>query len=143
MAEFKYARGRIVESIKFLSEEIREFEEEYASKSWKEYQNDRKIQKLMDRTVENILTSLIGVCGTVLTQEGIAAENYSEVFRKAGNYLGFAEEEQENLAKLAIQRNRLANRYLNFRWEAIKMFSQQKDLILRLITKILSREEFH
>ena len=143
MAEFKYARGRIVESIKFLSEEIREFEEEYASKSWKEYQNDRKIQKLMDRTVENILTALIEVCGTVLTQEGIAAENYSEVLRKAGNYFDFSEEEQESLAKLAIQRNRLANRYLNFRWEAIKMFNQQKDLILKLISKILSREEFH
>lgn len=141
MPEFRYAKGRVVESIKFLSEEIKEFEEEYAGKSWKDYQNNKKIQKLMDRTVENILTALIEVCGTVLTEEGIAADSYSEVLREAGKLFGFTEEEQENLAKLAIQRNRLAHRYLNFRWEAIKMFNQQKELVLRIIEKILKREE--
>jgi len=70
--EFKYAKGRIAESIKFLTEEMREFEEEYAHKSWKDYQNDKKIQKLMDRTVENALTALIEICGTVLAEKGIA-----------------------------------------------------------------------
>jgi hypothetical protein len=31
MPEFRYARGRILESIQFISEEIREFEEEYSN----------------------------------------------------------------------------------------------------------------
>jgi len=139
--EFKYAKGRIAESIKFLTEEMREFEEEYAHKSWKDYQNDKKIQKLMDRTVENALTALIEICGTVLAEKGIATESYSDVLRKAGNLLGFSENEQDNLAKLAIQRNRLAHRYLNLKWEAIKIFNENKDLILKLVKNILNKEE--
>lgn len=141
MPEFKYAKGRIAESIKFLTEEMREFEEEYAHKSWKDYQNDKKIQKLMDRTVENALTALIEICGTVLAEKGIATESYSDVLRKAGNLLGFSENEQDNLAKLAIQRNRLAHRYLNLKWEAIKTFNENKELILKLVKNILNKEE--
>ncbi len=141
MSKFRYARGRIIESIKFLTEEIREFEEDYANKTWNEYQNDKKIQKLIDRTVENILTALIEVSGTVLAEEGITAENYSEVLRKIGKYFSLSQSEQENLAKLAIQRNRLAHRYLNFRWEAIKTFKEQKGLILKIIENIIKREE--
>ncbi len=141
MPKFRYAAGRIGESIQFLTEEIREFEEDYADKTWNEYQSDKKIQKLIDRTVENILTALIEVCGTVLAEEGITAESYSEVLRKIGEYFSLSQSEQENLAKLAIQRNRLAHRYLNFRWEAIKIFKDQKKLIIKIIENILEREE--
>jgi len=141
MAEYQYAKGRIAESIQFITQELKEFEEEYASRKWTEYQNDRKLQKLTDRTVENILTALIEVCGTVLTEEGISADNCSETLRKCGRYFNFKEEEQDDLAKLALQRNRLAHRYLNFRWQAIKMFNDQKELIKKLLEKILEREE--
>ena len=55
MVEFKYAQGRIPESIQFISEEIREFEQDYLDRTWREYQEDKKLQKLIDRTVENIL----------------------------------------------------------------------------------------
>lgn len=57
MPEFKYARGRITNSLQFITEEIKEFEQDYSSKTWKDYKEDRKIQKLIDRTVENILTA--------------------------------------------------------------------------------------
>jgi hypothetical protein len=71
MSEFLYARGRITESVQFISEELKEFENDYAEKSWSEYRQDRKIQKLMDRTVENVLTALIEVSGTLTTQKNI------------------------------------------------------------------------
>jgi len=141
MPEFKYARGRINESLQFIAGEIKEFEQEYSSKTWKDYQQDSKLQKLIDRTVENILTALIEVCGTVLTQEGIAVESYAQILKECSKLFNFSEEEQEKLAKLAIQRNRLAHRYLNFRWEAVKVFMETKSLILRLLTKILEREK--
>ncbi len=141
MAEYRYAKGRIAESIQFITQELKEFEEEYANRKWTEYQNDRKLQKLTDRTVENILTALIEVCGTVLTEEGISADSYSEILRKCGRYFHFKEEEQDDLAKLALQRNRLAHRYLNFRWQAIKMFNDQKELVKKLLEMILEREE--
>ncbi|MEW6376471.1 MAG: HepT-like ribonuclease domain-containing protein [Thermodesulfobacteriota bacterium] len=141
MTEYRYARGRIAESIQFISQELKEFEEEYANKRWTDYQNDKKLQKLIDRTIENILTALIEVCGTILTEEGISVENYSEALRKCGKFFNFTEEEQEHLGKLALQRNRFAHRYLNFRWQAIKMFSDQKELVKKLIKIILEREE--
>ena len=140
MPEFKYAKGRIAESVQYLSEEIREFESDYANKTWTDYQNDKKFQKLVDRTVENILTALIEICGTILVEEGIGVESYSDALKKSAQLLGFSEEEQDNLLRLAIQRNRLAHRYLNFRWQAIKMFNEQKNLIVKLVTRILERE---
>jgi len=140
MPEFNYARGRIGESLQFITEEIKEFESEYASKKFNNYQEDKKLQKLMDRTVENILTALVEICGTILVQEGVDVENYGEALAKCCKLLGLSEEEQRNLSKLAIQRNRLAHRYLNFRWQAIKTYVDSKDIILKIIDLILKRE---
>jgi len=141
MPEFRYARGRIEESLQFLTEEIKEFNLEYADKTLHAYQEDKKLQKLMDRTVENILTALIEVCGTVLAEEGIGAENYGEVLEKCCKFMGLSESEQKNLSGLSIQRNRLAHRYLNFRWQAIKMYKDNKDAVLKLIQLVLEREK--
>lgn len=141
MPEFRYAKGRIGDSLQYISEEIKEFAGEYADKTWKDYQEDRKLQKLIDRTVENILTALIEVSGTILTEEGIGVDSYSDALRKAAKLLGFSEEEQDSVARLASQRNRLAHRYLNFRWEVIKLFKDQRDIILELMSRMLERDE--
>jgi len=95
----------------------------------------------MDRTVENILTALIEVCGTVITEEGVGADSYRDTLKNCARLLSFSLEEQDRFAGLAIQRNRLAHRYLNFRWQAIKMYNEQRDLILRLLTSILRMEK--
>ena len=136
MPEFNYAQGRISDSLQFIALEIKEFEEDYIKVSWKEYKADRKLQKLMDRTVENIFTALIELCGTILTQQGIAVESYAQVLSECSRRLEFSEEEQQVLAKIALQRNRLAHRYLNFRWQSINIFVKNKPLILRLLSKI-------
>ncbi|MCK4357382.1 MAG: hypothetical protein KAW92_01315, partial [Candidatus Cloacimonetes bacterium] len=73
------------------------------------------------------------------TQEGISAENYAQVLGECAKKFTFSEDEQSSLVKLAIQRNRLAHRYLNFRWQAVKMFVETKQLILKLLTKISER----
>lgn len=140
MQEFKYARGRIVESIRFISEEMKEFEAEYSRKTRNEYQGDRKLQKLMDRTVENILTALVEICGSYLTERGIAAESYADAMEKCAQELGLNQNEQEALAALAIQRNRLAHRYLNFRWQAVNDFSMKRALVAKVISILLKRE---
>lgn len=76
MPDYEYAKGRVVESVQFISEEMREFENDYAAKSWQDYRDDKKLQKLIDLTVENILTALIEVCGAILVEEGIAVVSY-------------------------------------------------------------------
>lgn len=141
MPEFKYAKGRIAETINFISEEIREFESDYARKTSEEYQNDKKLQKLIDRTVENILTAIIEICGNIVAEEGMGIDNYADAIKKAAKKYGFSEEEQTKLAGLAIQRNRLAHRYLNYKWEAINYFKRELNLIIKLISKILEKEK--
>jgi uncharacterized protein YutE (UPF0331/DUF86 family) len=140
MPESQYAKGRISDSTQYISEELKEFDGEYSEQTWKDYQCNKKLQKLMDRIVENILIALIEVCGTILTEQGIGVGSYSEALRKSGELFGFSIEEQDRLAGLAIQRNRLAHRYLNFRWQAIKMFREETNLIIRLMTCTLERE---
>jgi len=141
MTDFYYAKGRVLESIQYISDELKEFERDYDGKTWPEYQNDRKIQKLMDRTVENILTALIEVSGTLATRNTIKVENYADALRKASELLGFNQEDQEKLGKLAAQRNRLAHRYLNFRWQVIRIFKENRRLLLDFIKKILELEK--
>ena len=141
MTDFYYAKGRVLESIQYISDELKEFERDYDGKTWPEYQNDRKIQKLMDRTVENILTALIEVSGTLATRNTIKVENYADALRKASELLGFNQEDQEKLGKLAAQRNRLAHRYLNFRWQVIRIFKENRPLLLDFIKKILELEK--
>lgn len=141
MRKYEYAKGRILESIQFISGEIAEFEKEYSKATWKEYQNDIKLQKLIDRTVENILTAFIEIAGAVLTEEGIGSDSYANSLLKLGKYLKYDDTKCDSLAKLAIQRNRLAHRYLNFKWEAIKTFNETKDLIKNSLKIILEREE--
>jgi uncharacterized protein YutE (UPF0331/DUF86 family) len=141
MPEFRYAGGRILESIQYMSEELAEFQNDYAGRTLKEYQADRKLQKLIDRTVENVLTALIEVCGTFLTEEGIAVESYADALRKTSERLGFDERDQNDLAALAIHRNRLAHRYMNFRWQTIRFFSDRRDLIAAILARLLAREK--
>lgn len=141
MPEFSYARGRIVDSIRYLSEEMKEFQNDYADKSWQDYQKDKKLQKLIDRTVENILTALIEVCGAFLTDEGIAAESYGDVLRKTGHLLGLTKQEQSDLAGLALHRNRLAHRYLNFRWQTICAYADKRSLISKVADLLLRKHE--
>lgn len=141
MPDFFYAKGRIIESLQFIADELKEFETEYEGKTWQEYQQDRKIQKLIDRTVENILTALIEVSGALTTQRGIRIENYSDALRKASELLKFNETAVDQLAKLAAQRNRLAHRYLNFRWQVIRIFKEGKPLIKEFLKRSLELEK--
>ncbi|MDI6786690.1 MAG: DUF86 domain-containing protein [bacterium] len=141
MVKFEYAKGRIIESLQFISDEMKEFDTEYANKTWKEYEEDKKIQKIIERTIENILTALIEVSGSILTQEGIIVENYADALGKCAKLFKLTEEEQQSIEKLASIRNRLAHRYLNLKWQVINMYKTNCNLIKELLTSILKREE--
>ncbi len=141
MVDFQYAKGRIEESVDFISKEMEEFEKDYAAKDWQEYKENNKLQKLIDRTVENILTALIEISGTIVVEEGISGRSYAEILVKVGQLFGFTDKEQEELSRLAVQRNRLAHRYLNYRWEAIRSYKKAAPLIRRLLVAAIEREK--
>jgi uncharacterized protein YutE (UPF0331/DUF86 family) len=140
MPEYTYAKGRIAETVQFITREMKEFDDEYTKVTWDEYQRDSKTQKIIDRTVENILNALVEICGTVLAEEGKTADNYGETLRMAADMFGFKKDESKEFAKLASHRNRLVHRYLNMKWQAIRAYKEQALLIKRLMGAILERE---
>lgn len=139
MPDYTYAKGRIEETAQFITKEMKEFDDEYSTLSWDEYQRDSKTQKIVDRTVENILNALIEVCGTFLSEKGMSAENYAATLKMAAEQIGFGREESLELAKLSLHRNRLVHRYLNMKWEAIKAYKQETALIKKIVSAILDR----
>jgi len=141
MPDFRYAKGRIMESLAYITREMDEFESDYQLKTWQEYASDTKLQKLIDRTIENILIAVIEVSGVILTEKNISADSYSDVMQKVGDCFGFNKEERESLAKFAIQRNRLAHRYLNFRWQVVKFYMENRDVLKKLISSIYKYEK--
>lgn len=141
MPEFRYAKGRIMETIAFITKEMDEFESDYVSKTWQDYASDTKLQKLIDRTIENILTTSIEISGTTLTENNILAESYPDVMRKIGGFFHFSEEDSDILSKFAIQRNRLAHRYLNFRWQVVKFYTDNRDILRKLANSIYKYEK--
>lgn len=140
MPEFSYAKGRILESIAYVTGEMKEFEEEYASIKYSEYSTNTKLQKIIDRTIENILTAIIEISGAILAENTIKTESYSDVMRKIGSFFQFSDEECEILALCAVQRNRLAHRYLNFRWQVVTFYNKNKDIVTRLLKKMYEYE---
>lgn len=139
MVEYKYAEGRIAESVQFIAREMTEFDRDYSHKKWEDYNRDTKLQKLMERTVENILTALIEVAGTVLAKEGLSAENYSEVMEEAGKFFKLNKSECMSLSKLASQRNRIAHRYLDLKWQVIVVYKQSVPLIRKFLKLVLDK----
>jgi len=136
MPERVYAKGRITEPLSFIAKEMEEFDAEYASTKWQEYAKNSKLQKLIDRTIENILTAFIEVSGVVLTENNIMAENYPDVMKKVGGYFRFKKTEADILAKFAVQRNRLAHRYLNFRWEVARFYVANRAVLKKLLNAL-------
>ena len=140
MPKFTYAKGRIAESIHFITCEMKEFDKEYARLTWMQYQHDLKMQKLTDRTVENILNALIELCGALLAESGVAADNYAETLLRAAESFGLSRKKAGELSQLAFHRNRLVHRYLNMKWETIRAYKAQRAAIRQLLAATLDCE---
>lgn len=140
MAEYSSAKGRIAETVQFIAKEMKEFDDDCAALTWEGYQRDSRTQKVVDRTVENILNALVEICGTILAEEGKSADSYAETLRMAAGLLGFTAQEAKELAKLASHRNRLVHRYLDMKWQAIGAYKGQAALIRKIVGAILERE---
>lgn len=141
--EFSYTRGRILASVNFISKEMEDFEKHFSKITWKQYRLlDPLKAKALEKTIENILTAVIEIAGTLSVEEGKTVENYAFAIKEASLILNFKEEKAEALSKLASQRNRLAHRYLDFKWEAIKAFKETKPLIVEFLKKVMNREKY-
>jgi len=60
---------------------------------------------------------------------------------KAGELFSFSDKDRKVFAGLSIQRNRLAHRYLNYRWHAIKAYKEVSDIIKEFLLLVIEREK--
>lgn len=140
--EFSYSKGRIPATVEFITKEMEDFDKYFADITWKEYKLLETIKaKALEKTVENILTALIEISGTISVEEGKTVENYFAAINEASSILRFDEDAVLSLAKLAVQRNRIVHRYLDFKWEAIKSYKDNKGLLKDFLKKVLDREK--
>lgn len=140
--DFSYSRGRILASVNFTSKEIEDFKKHFSQITWKQYRLlDPLKAKALEKTVENILTALIEIAGTISVEEGKTVENYASAIKEASSILSLKEEKTETLSRLANHRNRLAHRYLDFKWEAIKSFKEAMPMVVEFLKKVINREK--
>lgn len=140
--EFSYAKGRILSSVEFVLGEIDDFDKHFSEISWKDYRIlDSLKAKAMEKTVENILTALVEIAGTIAVESEKIVENYSAALTEAGLITGLSEDSAITLGKLAGMRNRLAHRYLDYKWETIKAYKDAKPLINDFLKRVIDREK--
>ena len=140
--EFSYSKGRILPSVEFILKEMNDFDQHFPEITWNNYRMlDSLKMKALEKTVENILTALIEVAGTIAIENEKIVENYSVALSEAALIIGLSEDKAVILGKLAGMRNRLAHRYLDFKWETIKAYINAKPSIKDFLSGVVAREK--
>ncbi len=68
-------------------------------------------------------------------------ENHHDAMRRVGEYFGFDEPEAEVLVRFAVQRNRVARRRPNSRWDAAKFYTANRAILKKPSTAICKYEK--
>ncbi|MGB9807956.1 MAG: HepT-like ribonuclease domain-containing protein [Thermosulfidibacteraceae bacterium] len=134
---FRYAKGRIVDTIEFILKEIEDYKTFFGTVSYEDYVKCEDILKIkaLEKTIENILTALIELSGTISIEERKKIENYYSALKTGATIVGLSEKETEDFAELAFERNNLVHRYLDLKWNAIKAFQEKLPLIVKFVKK--------
>ena len=140
--DFFYSKGRVIASVNFIVKEMEDFDAYFSGITWQNYRIMEPLKlKALEKTVENILTALIEISGVIVVEEEKRVEDYATVIEQASLIVGLTSNEATQLARLARQRNRLAHRYLDFKWEAIKSYMDTRNSIKHFLQLATIREE--
>lgn len=136
---FRYAKGRIIDTIEYILKEIEDYKNFFGKVSYEEYSKleDPIKLKALEKTVENVLTALIELAGTISIEERKKVENYYSALKIGATIVGLEAKEIEEFAELAYERNNLVHRYLDLKWSAIKTFQDRLPMIVKFVKKAL------
>jgi uncharacterized protein YutE (UPF0331/DUF86 family) len=135
---FKYAEGRVPETIQFITGEMEAFQQHFGDINWKRYRVMDIIQaRAVERMVENILTALIELAGTLCVQHNRSVDSYATALKEAALLSGFEEKVADEFSRLAVYRNKLAHRYLDIKWNVIKTFKEKQPIIKEFLKKVI------
>ncbi len=139
--KFRYAEGRVSDTIQFITGEMEVFKKHFGNIDWNSYRLMDIIQaRAVERIVENILTALIELAGTICIQHNRSVDSYSTALKEAALVFGFEEKSAEEFSRLAVYRNKLAHRYLDIKWDVIKTFIKKQPIIKEFLKRVIEAE---
>jgi uncharacterized protein YutE (UPF0331/DUF86 family) len=133
-------RESIEKRIVFIESELKDLEK-YKGIDFYIYKEDRRLQRDIERMLENIANASINICKILLVGEDVTIpETYREAFLQLGRVSPINSGIIEKMAEIAKLRNILAHEYLDIRWSIVKKGLSEIGTIkefLREVRKIL------
>lgn len=118
----EFDKIRLIEIIKFLSNELTDFDF-YSGITLKDYKEDKIKKRSLEHWTENLINASIDVAKILLASEKKPLPGtYKEILSSLALLEKFDQETAENLSKFAKLRNILTHEYLEIRFEEIKKF---------------------
>lgn len=124
-------KAKIAPHLEYLEKELSFLSQYQKEIDWKIYQSNRSKRLEIERWVECIINAVLDISKMLLTiRRDSTPETSREVLFLIASSIFDKEEDAETFSELAKIRNTLAHRYLDMRWQDIKMFLQMAPNLL-------------
>lgn len=118
-------KSKLILHIDYLEKELQFLPHYKKDIDWKVYQSVREKRLEVERWVECLINATLDISKMLLTLcGGDVPETSREILFKIASLIYKEEDKAEIFSRLAKIRNTLAHRYLDMRWQDIKMFLQ-------------------
>jgi uncharacterized protein YutE (UPF0331/DUF86 family) len=116
---------KLVPHINYLEKELQFLSKYKKEVDWKVYQSIREKRLELERWIECLINATLDISKMLIILRGEdVPETSREVLFKIASHVCKTESEAETFSQLAKIRNALAHRYLDIRWQDIKIFLQ-------------------
>ncbi len=130
--EIKY---RLIKHINFLEDELKDYKY-FRALSKEEYFKERSKRRDIERWIENIINSSIDISKIILTNEGVSLpDSYRDIVALLSIIKDLKGIDAESLSKWVRFRNIIAHEYLDIRWNSIKKFIQETEVLYKNFLK--------
>lgn len=130
-------KERLMVRLDFLKLQMEDYQK-YQNIDWAGYTNDRFLRREIERWVEDTINCVIDIAKIILSSEKLLIPNTNKellkVIETVGNFeKGFG----ERISRWADIRNKLAHEYLDLKWEGVKDFLSNFNLLVEF-EKVMS-----
>lgn len=127
----KEIQVRLIKHITFFERELEDWVS-FKSLSWEEYNKERDKRRNVERWIENIVNSSIDIAKIILASENLPLpDTYKEIIISLSLTSGFDKENIDHLSEWVKLRNIISHEYLDIRWNSIKKFIEETELVYR------------
>jgi len=127
----KEIQVRLIKHIAFFERELEDWVS-FRSLSWEEYNKERNKRRNVERWIENIVNSSIDIAKIILASENLPLpDTYKEIIIGLSLTSGFDKENTAHLSEWVKLRNIISHEYLDIRWNSIKKFIEETELVYR------------